>query len=285
MAEVLMKDGSWTFDGEVIRIVPSHQRGVHKLRHALGELVVPLVAVAGVAYEPARKGGKLRLRLREAADPFTQATSGKIPDAANPYRLLIDADLAGVAGYFAEEVRNALVVEQVPAGPSDRYLLPGPSVPVTAHGGDGTVTFDGEVVHLEWNWMADEGKRSAGARRLALQEVMRADWIPAVGLENGHVRFHVRGEPTETAPKHDPHCLMLWGFEKEARTVAPLMAAVAARLPHPSEGQRAELVPAVTGEDPDALLRRLRELGELRREGVLTEEEFAAAKQALLRRL
>ncbi|MEO3809388.1 SHOCT domain-containing protein, partial [Sphaerisporangium sp. B11E5] len=43
--------------------------------------------------------------------------------------------------------------------------------------------------------------------------------------------------------------------------------------------------PAAPGDDPDALLRRLRELGELHREGVLTEEEFTTAKQALLRRL
>ncbi|WP_286988830.1 SHOCT domain-containing protein [Thermomonospora sp. CIF 1] len=34
----------------------------------------------------------------------------------------------------------------------------------------------------------------------------------------------------------------------------------------------------------DALLRRLRELGELHRSGVLTDEEFAFAKQAVLRR-
>ncbi|WP_143665873.1 SHOCT domain-containing protein, partial [Streptomyces griseus] len=35
--------------------------------------------------------------------------------------------------------------------------------------------------------------------------------------------------------------------------------------------------------DHDALLRRLRELGELHRAGVLTDEEFSTAKQAVLR--
>ncbi|MFE7431161.1 SHOCT domain-containing protein, partial [Streptomyces sp. NPDC057545] len=35
----------------------------------------------------------------------------------------------------------------------------------------------------------------------------------------------------------------------------------------------------------DVLLRRLRELGELHRSGVLTEDEFTAAKQAVLKRL
>ncbi|MYR60645.1 Tat pathway signal sequence domain protein, partial [Streptomyces sp. SID625] len=38
-------------------------------------------------------------------------------------------------------------------------------------------------------------------------------------------------------------------------------------------------------DEHDALLRRLRELGELHRSGVLTEEEFALAKQAVLKRM
>ncbi|MZE77148.1 Tat pathway signal sequence domain protein, partial [Streptomyces sp. SID5475] len=38
------------------------------------------------------------------------------------------------------------------------------------------------------------------------------------------------------------------------------------------------------GEDHDALLRRLRELGELYQAGVLTDEEFTAAKKAVLGR-
>ncbi|MEU0779011.1 SHOCT domain-containing protein, partial [Streptomyces sp. NPDC006135] len=38
-------------------------------------------------------------------------------------------------------------------------------------------------------------------------------------------------------------------------------------------------------DDHDALLRRLRELGELHRTGVLTDDEFTAAKQAVLKRM
>ncbi|WP_143626507.1 SHOCT domain-containing protein, partial [Streptomyces viridosporus] len=43
--------------------------------------------------------------------------------------------------------------------------------------------------------------------------------------------------------------------------------------------------PAPAEHDHDALLRRLRELGELHRSGVLTDEEFALAKQAVLKRM
>ncbi|MBT2908656.1 SHOCT domain-containing protein, partial [Streptomyces sp. McG8] len=38
-------------------------------------------------------------------------------------------------------------------------------------------------------------------------------------------------------------------------------------------------------DDHDALLRRLRELGELHRSGILTDEEFTLAKQAILKRM
>ncbi len=80
--------------------------------------------------------------------------------------------------------------------------------------------------------------------------------------------------------------------------MALVAAAVQARLPHPStpasapalDGPRApetdRPAPAVRPEDDhDALLRRLRELGELHRSGVLTDDEFALAKQAVLKRM
>jgi Domain of unknown function (DUF4429)/Short C-terminal domain len=294
MAEVMVRDGTWTFDGEILRIVPGRDRSGKKLRQLLGEMRVPLEAVAGISYEPGKKGGRLRLRLREGADPFNQAARGRIADAADPYQLAVDADRTGAAEYFVDEVRNALVIEQVPDGPSERYLMPGPALPVVVPAGDGTATFDGESIRLEWNWATEEGKKSAGPQRLALKDLDGVEWFPTAGLENGYLRFHVKGAaPHKLAPKHDPSCLVLWGFDKETRTTALLVAAVLARLPHPSD---AHLPPAVEppvveapaapagGDDPDSLLRRLRELGDLHRDGILTDEEFTAAKQALLRR-
>jgi hypothetical protein len=84
----------------------------------------------------------------------------------------------------------------------------------------------------------------------------------------------------------------LWGFKKDP-LMALVAAAVQARLPHPAAAAEKDVRPprpepaaAPTGEDDhDALLRRLRELGELHRTGVLTDEEFAMAKQAILKRM
>ncbi|MBF6045285.1 DUF4429 domain-containing protein [Streptomyces sp. NRRL B-1677] len=302
MAEILQKDGTWTFDGETIRIVPGRERGVHLMRQTLGELTVPLSAVAGIAHEPGRKSGRLRLRLRDGADPLLQVARGRLPDAADPYQLAVEADRAGVAEYFVDEVRNALLLDQVPDGPSDRYLLPGPTLPLSVGAGDGTVTFDGERIRLEWNWKTEEGKKSAGTQSLALADVRSVEWMPSMGLENGYLRFVVLREPTKAPPKHDPHAIELFGFKKDP-LMAMVGAAVVARLPHPSGAGARGAAPSLAkapdapaalagpapgapsgDSDHDALLRRLRELGELHRAGILTEEEFTAAKQAVLKR-
>ncbi|MCF3148363.1 DUF4429 domain-containing protein [Streptomyces platensis] len=308
MAELMVRDGTWSFDGDAVRIVPGRERGVHKLRQDLGEFTVPLAALTGIALEPGRKGGRLRLRLREGADPLLQVTGGGLPDEANPYRLTVDAGRVEVAEYFVDTVRQALMLEQIPDGPADRYLLPGPSVPLSAAGVDGVATFDGERVHLEWRWNTSETKRDWGPRNFTLGALEAVEWRAAAGLESGYLRFRPRGATERLKPEHDPNSIELWGFKKESGTTALLAAAVAARLPHPSAGtgkalptaapaapltSAAPLTPAAPpasaaasapAEDHDALLRRLRELGELHRDGILTEEEFTATKAAVLRR-
>ncbi|MFZ3470544.1 DUF4429 domain-containing protein [Streptomyces sp. 4.24] len=309
MAEIIQKDGTWTFDGDAVRIVPGRDKGVGLLRQTLGEVVVPLRALAGVSYEPGRKAGRLRLRLRDGADPLLQVTGGRLPEASDPYRLTVEADRSGVAEYFVDEVRNALLLDQVDPGPADSYLVPGPAVPITVGAGDGTVAFDGDRVSLDWNWTTEEAKRSGGAREFRVADLLSVEWAPSRGLENGWIRFVLAGAPQSAAPKYDPHTVELFGFKKDP-LMALVAAAVAVRMPHPAApdpgpdpdlgpgpgsepkqalaaapgaGPAAE--PAAAGAaDHDALLRRLRELGELHQAGILTAEEFATAKAAVLGR-
>ncbi|MEV8315398.1 DUF4429 domain-containing protein [Streptomyces sp. NPDC059900] len=298
MAEIIQRDGTWTFDGETLRLVPGRDKNVSLLRKSLGELAVPLAALAGIAFEQGKKTGRLRLRLRDGADPLLQAAGGKLGEAEDPYQLSVESDRYGVAEYVVDEVRNALLIEQVPPASCDSYLLPGPSVPLSVSAGDGTASFDGEHIRLEWNWKTEEAKSASGTRMLALADVAAVEWQPAVGLENGYLRFTVRHSPTKAPPKYDPNSVELWGFKKD-----PLMALVAAavqvRLPHPAgapgPAESAEApaalaaagapAPAPAEDDHDALLRRLRELGELHKAGILTDEEFSLAKQAILKRM
>ncbi|MGW2226071.1 DUF4429 domain-containing protein [Streptomyces formicae] len=293
MAEIIQRDGTWTFDGETLRLVPGHDKSVSLLRKTLGELTVPLGALAGIAFEQGKKSGRLRLRLRDGSDPLLHATGGKLTDSADPYQLIVEADRYGVAEYLVDEVRNALLIEQVPATACSAYVLAGPSVPLSISAGDGTASFDGERVRLEWNWKTEDAKSAAGTRSIALDDIAAVDWQPAGGLENGHLRFTVRNAPTKAPPKYDPNAVELWGFKKDP-LMALVAAAVTARLPHPSGATPPAVEPGaartpapaeVSGDDHDALLRRLRELGELHRAGILTDEEFSTAKQAVLKRM
>ncbi|GAA0647073.1 DUF4429 domain-containing protein [Streptomyces thermocarboxydovorans] len=304
MAEIIQRDGTWTFDGDALRLTPGRDKSVGLLRRTLGELVVPLGALAGISFEHGKKSGRLRLRLRDGADPLLLATGGRLTEPHDPYQLVVDSDRYGVAEYFVDEVRNALLLDEVPSGPVDSLLLPGPSVLLSVSAGDGTVSFDGERVRLEWNWKTEDAKAAAGTRTLALEDIASVEWQPAAGLENGHLRFHVRGAATKAPAKYDPNAVELWGFKKDP-LMALVAAAVQARLPHPKAAGPAHSLqkapdtsapapadppppapaPARAEDDHDALLRRLRELGELHRSGVLTDEEFSLAKQAILKRM
>ncbi|QIY72928.1 DUF4429 domain-containing protein [Streptomyces sp. RLB1-33] len=303
MAEIIQRDGTWAFDGSTVRITPGLHRSVPLFRQTYGEIAVPLEAVSGIVYEPERKRGRLRLRLREGADPLLQATGGRLPDAANPYRLTVDIDRTGVAEYVAEEIRHALLLDQIPKEPAKAFLLAGPPVPVSVRSSDGTVSFDGAQVRIDWADTSDRVKRATGPRIIAVGDLVQVEWLPNSGYEDGFLRFVTRETVfSKLPPEKDPFALDLWGSARRDLLTALVAAAVTARLPHPSlrAGEHIDRPPQLTaaagpGSAPvtasvpaqadhhDVLLRRLRELGELHRDGVLTDEEFATTKAAVLR--
>ncbi|MFI6930032.1 DUF4429 domain-containing protein [Streptomyces sp. NPDC050287] len=296
MAEIIQRDGTWAFDGSTVRITPGLHRSVPLFRQTYGEIAVPLEAVSGVVFEPERKRGRLRIRLREGADPLLQATGGRLPDPADPYRLVVDIDRAGVAEYVAEEIRHALLLDQIPQESAEAYLLPGPPVPVSVRSSDGTVSFDGTQVRIDWSDTSDRVKRATGPRIIDIGDVVQVEWLPNSGHEDGFLRFATRETAfSKLPPEKDPYALDLWGSPRRDLLTAIVAAAVTARLPHPSartgaeDGQRRAARPRLaaavgpSADHHDVLLRRLRELGELHRDGVLTDEEFTMTKAAVLR--
>ncbi|MFK0170244.1 DUF4429 domain-containing protein [Streptomyces sp. NPDC090306] len=293
MAEIIQRDGTWAFDGSTVRITPGLHRSVPLFRQTYGEIGVPLEAISGVTHEPDRRRGRLRLRLREGADPLLQATGGRLPDAADPYRLTVDLDRTGVAEYVVEEIRRALLLDQVPKDPTRAYLLPGPPVPVSVRSSDGTVSFDGGQVRIDWADTSDRVKRATGSRVIGVGDLVQVEWLPNTGHEEGFLRFVTHeGAFSKLPPEKDPYALDLWGSARRDLLTALVATAVVARLPHPSVRtvpSPAERRPfAVSAHPPradhhDVLLRRLRELGELYRDGVLTEKEFTRTKAAVLR--
>ncbi|SEG93545.1 protein of unknown function [Nonomuraea solani] len=283
MAEIAVPDGSWTFNGEMLRIVPGSDKEVHELRRTLGEVPIPLEAIAGVTFEPARKGGHLRLRLRRGADALSDVVAGTLGPPADPYRLAVPKNRTGAAEYFADDIRDTLLVYQTPSAACDDYLLPVPDVPISATAGDGTAIFDGERVRLEWTGFASTEKDKAGPQEFPLSEVTGVEWKPQSGMGYGTLRFRVKGEGPAKPPQKDPHCVS-WGIQRFGGATALVAAAVLARLPR--EVPELPPPPGPAADDVhDAVLRRLTELGQLHRSGVLTDEEFALAKQAMIRRL
>ncbi|MGW1668872.1 DUF4429 domain-containing protein [Streptomyces sp. NPDC002324] len=295
MAEIIQRDGAWAFDGSTVRITPGLHRSVALFRQTYGEIAVPLEAVSGVVYEPERKRGRLRLRLREGSDPLLQATGGRLPEGADPYRLSVDLDRSGIAEYVAEEIRQSMLLEQTPKEPATVYLLPGPPVPVSVRSSDGTVSFDGTRVRIDWNDTSDRVKRATGPRIIDVGELVQVEWLPNSGYEDGFLRFVTRETVfSKLPPERDPYALDLWGSTRRDLLTALVATAVTARLPHPSSRGAADrpdasrptppaVEPPPTPDHHDVLLRRLRELGELHRQGVLTDEEFATTKAVVLR--
>ena len=263
-------------------------------RQTYGEIAVPLEAISGVAFEPERKRGRLRMRLREGADPLLHATGGRLPDPADPYRLLVDVDRAGVAEYVAEEIRRSLLLDQIPKEPTKAYLLPGPPVPVSVRSSDGTVSFDGTRVRIDWADTSDRVKRATGPRIIGVGDLVQVEWLPNSGYEDGFLRFVTRETIVlQTAAREGPvrpgpvgqHPPRPAHRARRHRGHGP---AAASLHPHGVEigEQRAPADGAAVpppADHHDVLLRRLRELGELHRDGVLTDEEFAMTKAAVLR--
>ncbi|MFI6344546.1 DUF4429 domain-containing protein [Streptomyces sp. NPDC050560] len=298
MAEIIQRGGVWAFDGSTIRIAPGAHRSAGLFRQTYGEVTVPIEAVSGVSFEQEGKRGRLRLTLREGSDPLLQATGGMLPVDSDPYRLPVDRQHTGAAEYVLEEIRQALLLDQVPKGRTDGYLLPGPAVPLTVQASDGAVSFDGSRVRIDWASTSSGSKKEENPRLVDLADLLSVEWLPKRGLDNGVLRF-VTAESSliKRSPKEDPWALDLWGSARRDLLTALVAAAVVARLPHPTLRPQATARPGLAqmlldaarpaapprDDHHDVLLRRLRELGQLHREGVLTDEEFADVKAVVLR--
>jgi len=69
-----------------------------------GALIVGLAA----AFVALALLGRLRLRLRDGADPLLHASGGRLTEPNDPYQLIVESDRYGVAEYFVEYVRQQL---------------------------------------------------------------------------------------------------------------------------------------------------------------------------------
>ncbi|MFD8724956.1 DUF4429 domain-containing protein [Streptomyces sp. NPDC059629] len=272
---------AWEFESDSVLI--RYERGIRtpKLLQALGERRVPLAALEGVTLTTGKRGTVvLRVEPRAGADPLMEAAAGQLKDGSDPYRLVLPAERATLAEYYADELRPLLAE----SGPAERFLVAAPETPRQFKAYDGKASFDGKAVHFRWSWTgASTAKWKAGDQSFAVADLGGVEWRSPEVFE-GHLRLLRRdlagAQPTQ--PDQDPATVVFGLGYGPVHESLPFAAAVL----HAVRAKGAAALPAPAGRrDPADIAERIRHLGELHQAGLVTDEEFAAKKAELLAEL
>jgi hypothetical protein len=277
---------AWEFESDSVLI--RYERGIRtpRLFQALGERRVPFAALAGVTLTPGRRGTVvLRAAPRPGADPLMEAAAGQLKETCDPYRLVLPADRATLAEYYADELRARLTE----TGPADRHLVAAPEPPVQFKAYDGKASFDGTAVTFRWFWTgASSAKWKAGDQVFPVTGLSGVEWRSPEVFE-GHLRLLHRDPAAAAAqpaqPDQDPAAVVFglgYGAVHESLPfAAAVLAAVRAAAPAAADPAA---VPAPR-RDPADIAERIRHLGELHQAGLVTDEEFSVKKAQLLAEL
>ncbi|RKS10454.1 putative oligomerization/nucleic acid binding protein [Nocardiopsis sp. Huas11] len=295
MEELRGHHGTWRLDDEMVRIRFDSGRKVPTLFKSLGSCAVPLAAVTDVEFDQVdrKRGWRLRLRLAEGTDPYAQL-GGPGSEAPTPLVLTGPHDKELLAEYFSDQLAAAAryareLCERAPE-PAEvaKGLVARP--PVQVRTAEGSASFDGTRVRLQWDgWLSSTAKEREKSREYRLSEIESATWYPPVDVTEGHLRIVLRGVtiPEATELENDFFTLASHGTKGGEETL--LMAATLNAHIQPVEAAAEEAaalapVPGVSAEE-ESVFAKIRELGRLHAEGLLTDEEFSAKKAELLDRL
>jgi hypothetical protein len=282
---------AWEFESDSVLI--RYERGIRtpKLFQALGERRVPLEAIEGVTLTPGRRGTVvLRVQPRAGADPLIEAAAGQLKESGDPYRLVLPAERETLAEYYADELR-ALLTE---TGKTERYLVAPPKAPLHFKAYDGKASFDGEAVSFRWFWTgASSAKWKAGDQSFPVADLGGVEWR-SPEMFDGYLRLLPRDAAPPAVPAapavpsvpqadQDPAAVVFglgYGLVHES---LPFAAAVLAAVRERGAGTPVP-VPAPR-RDPADIAERIRHLGELHQQGLVTDEEFSSKKAELLAQL
>ncbi|MFF8091854.1 DUF4429 domain-containing protein [Streptomyces sp. NPDC016675] len=272
---------AWEFESDSVLI--RYERGIRtpKLFQALGERRVPVEAIAGVTLTPGRRGTVvLRIELRPGADPLMEAAAGQLKESGDPYRLVLPAERETLAEYYADELRALLTGSDE----TERYLVAAPEAPLHFKAYDGKASFDGKAVSFRWSWTgASSAKWKAGDQNFPVTELGGVEWRSPEAFE-GYLRLLPR-EPAPVAPQadQDPASVVFGLGYGPVHESLPFAAAVLAAVRERGGGAPVP-VPAPR-RDPADIAERIRHLGELHQQGLVTDEEFSSKKAELLAEL
>ncbi|WP_017547235.1 DUF4429 domain-containing protein [Nocardiopsis prasina] len=290
----------WRFDEETVRIGFGTGRRVPALYKALGHCSVPLAAVRDVEFDPGERkhGWRIRLRLVEGADPYAPLETAGAGGAATPLVLTGPHERELVAEYCADRItESARYARETLTGPLDlaqvaRALVVG--LPYQARTGEGAVSFDGDRVRLMWDgWMASTAKGQEKSREFPLSEIESLQWFPQRDFDEGFLRVVLRGVtmPEASGLENDFFTLASHGLKGSeesllmAATVNTHIALARGDTAEEPAARAPELEAAAPAEGSDEIFAKIRELGSLHAEGLLTDSEFSSKKAELLDRL
>ncbi|WP_306366911.1 DUF4429 domain-containing protein [Nocardiopsis sp. CC223A] len=289
MEELRGHHALWRIDDETVRIRFDSGRKVPTLFKALGGAEVPLAAVREVDFYQGdrRHGWRLRLDLLPGLDPYTML-GASARDALTPLVLSGPHDTELVAEYVADKIRDlARYARETLSGELDRTEVARALVarpPVQARTAEGSASFDGEKVRLQWDgWLASTAKEKEKSREYRLAEIESVAWHPQVDVTEGYMRVVLRGVtlPEATSLENDFFTLASHGSKGAEETF--LMAATLNA--YVGEAPAAPALESGESGGAEEIFGKIRELGRLHAEGLLTDQEFADKKAELLDRL
>ena len=291
MEELRGHHGIWRLNEERVTVLFGTGRKVPSLYRALAHCSVPLAAVAAVDFDRGdpKNGWRLRLRLHQGMDPYALlGAPGR--EALTPLLLTGPHDQELLAEYFADQISaSARLARETEEGPDPGEVARGlvASLPLQARTGEGSATFDGDRVRLQWDgWFAGTVKSQEKAREYHLSEIEEAKWYPQADVTEGYVRIVLRGVtiPEATEFSNDLFTLLAHGTKGSEETLL-LAATVNAHLQKSGQVQEPAALPETGDDTGQAIFVKIRELGRLHDEGLITEEEFSTKKAELLARL
>ncbi|WP_067970496.1 DUF4429 domain-containing protein [Nocardiopsis trehalosi] len=295
MDELRGDQGVWRFTGDAVVLTYARKVLTPALFTALGRAEVPLAAVASADLTPGRKRWELRLRLKDRTDPYTSVGADLAP-RLHPFRLTGPARDELVAEYHAEQITTAAALAGDP--PADAATRLVARLPLHVRTGEGTASFDGTTVRLEWSGTASAVKKSERRREYALADIAGVAWVPSSDSGQAHIRLtpHREDDGPQPRPKHDLRCLRGSEAGAERARLLLLAATVTAHLwadggPHPALPPAPD--PADAPADPpggavpdvDWVYRQIERLARLHADGILTDAEFTEKKADLLGRI
>ncbi|MEU5751676.1 DUF4429 domain-containing protein [Streptomyces sp. NPDC047829] len=274
---------AWEFESDSVLI--RYERGIRtpKLFQALGERRVPVEAIAGVTLTSGRRGTVvLRMELRPGADPLMEAAAGQLKESGDPYRLVLPAERETLAEYYADELRALLTGSDE----TERYLVAAPEAPLHFKAYDGKASFDGKAVSFRWSWTgASSAKWKAGDQSFLVADLGGVEWRSPEAFE-GYLRLLPR-EAAPVAPQadQDPASVVFGLGYGPVHESLPFAAAVLAAVRERGGGAPVPVPVPAPRRDPADIAERIRHLGELHQQGLVTDEEFSSKKAELLAEL